>query len=76
MSNTTDDEAPHDGAVNLCIVCKGISVYDSNVPTKLRFPTDEELVEINADPEISRVRAAMHAVDKLHGPLKGDYFPD
>ena len=76
MANTMDDRAPTDGDVNLCIVCHGISVYDSKVPTKLRFPTDEELVEIKADPHIAKVLRAMKITEIMIGKPRGDYFPD
>lgn len=76
MANIESVAGPEDGDVNLCIVCRGISVYDSTVPTKLRFPTDEELDVFMRDPRIHQARAAMGIVDKIFGPPKGDYYPD
>jgi hypothetical protein len=58
MANFTDDRHPADGAVNLCIYCGGISIYDGSVPTKLRFPTDHELRSIEADEDIIALRWA------------------
>ena len=76
MSDVTGDHRPTDGDVNICIVCRGISVYDSNVPTLLRFPTDEELAEIINDPRISKLRAVMEIVDEMSGRPRGNYHPD
>jgi len=76
MANTVNNDAPSNGDVNLCVVCKGISIFDDSVPTKLRYPTDDELTEINKDPRIQDLRSKMKVVDILLGPPKGDYFPD
>jgi hypothetical protein len=75
MAATTGQDGPSDGDVNMCVVCRGISVYDSSIPTKLRFPTDEELEAFSADPRLQELRAAMEIVDRMN-PLKGDYFPE
>lgn len=66
---------PKDGDVSLCIVCGGISVYDSTAPGRLRFPTDPELEEFMADPLIRQAQAALDVV-KAKAPLKGNYYPD
>jgi hypothetical protein len=76
MANAMDERGPQNGDVNVCIVCKGISVYDTSVPTKLRFPTDEELEVFNADPRLNAIRAAMEVVEEHLGPPPGDYWPD
>jgi hypothetical protein len=76
MASTMGEREPQDGDVNVCIMCKGISVYDSSVPTKLRFPTDEELAVFNADPRLRLIRAAMEVVEEKLGPPEGDYWPD
>jgi superfamily II helicase len=74
MTDVTGDHRPEEGDVNVCVVCKGISVYDSNVPTKLRFPTDEELAVIIKDPRISKIREVMKVMDLLYGRPRGKYF--
>jgi hypothetical protein len=74
-ANTQSQSRPTDGDVTICIVCHGISVYDFTLPGLLRFPTDEELEVIKADPEIQRVQWAMGIVKDVMGPPKGDYWP-
>jgi len=74
-ANTQGQNMPTDGDVTICIVCKGISVYDFSLPGKLRFPTDEELERFNQDPDIKALRWAMGAVRDTLGPPKGDYWP-
>ncbi len=76
MGGMTGQQQPKDGDVNLCIVCHGLSVYDSSLPGRLRFPTDEELAVFNADPRLRLIRAAMEVVEEKLGPPEGDYWPD
>lgn len=71
-ANTSGGGMPTDGDVTVCIVCRGIAVYDFSLPGKLRFPTDEELEVFNKDPRLQQIRWAMGIV----GPPKGDYWPD
>lgn len=68
MANTETTDPPKDGDVNVCIFCKGLSVYDDSVPTKLRFPTDEELAMYAKDPRFEAIRAAMVLVESYLGP--------
>jgi len=75
-ANTQGQDMATDGDVTVCIVCGGISVYDFALPGKLRFPTDEELEVIKADPRLSMIQWAMGVVKTRLGPLKGDYWPD
>jgi hypothetical protein len=77
MASAMGEHEPKDGDVNICIMCKGLSVYDSSVPTKLRFPTDEELAVFSADPRLNLIRAAMEVVEeKLGPPPPRNYWPD
>ena len=76
MTDVIGNDRPSDGAVNICVVCHGISIYDSSVPTLLRFPTDEELAVIVKNPKISKIRAVMDVVDMMYGRPRGKYSPD
>lgn len=75
-ANTESQDMPSDGDVSICIVCHGISVYELALPGKLRFPTDDELEVIMADPRLAILQAGMRIVKERLGPLEGDYFPD
>lgn len=75
-SNLTGPNRPGDGDITVCIVCAGVSIYDFSRPGKLRFPTDDELVEIDKDPEVARIRWALGVVRDRMGPPKGDYWPE
>lgn len=72
-ANTMDQRMPVNGDVSLCIVCGGISVYDSSLPFLLRHPSDAELAEFMADPNIKLLQIALSEVRKIHGPPQGDY---
>lgn len=68
MANMMDTRHPEDGDVSMCIVCGGISIYDHTNPTRLRFPTDDELVEINRDPNMRAIRWAYKQMLREKGP--------
>lgn len=53
---TDDEERPPDaGAVSLCVYCEAVGVFTGK-GLESRKPTDEELAEILADPEVQSAR--------------------
>jgi hypothetical protein len=43
-------------------------MFDRSKPEGLRFPTDEELVRFQADPELRMMRWALNEVRERFGP--------
>jgi hypothetical protein len=73
-ANMTGPEAPTDGDVSMCIMCGGISVYDSTKREGLRFATDEELEEFAKDERILAMQWARKRVRDRIGPPKGSGY--
>lgn len=55
------EDKPEPGNLSLCIECGEWSVFTE---TALRKPTDDEFVEIAADPDARRARAAWAQMDQ------------
>lgn len=51
---------PGHGSVGVCAYCSGIQIFEqSRLGLFLRAPTPAELAELEADPKVKRVRAAL-----------------
>ena len=50
---------PGPGDVSVCLYCHHLMIYDEE--TKLRNPTDEEIVELAGHPELVRAMKALGA---------------
>ncbi len=62
---------PEPGNISICWVCKGMGVFTE---TGIRIPTVEEWSELEADPEVRAVRAAMaesYTPDQVADLLRG-----
>ena len=49
---------PADGDFSMCIGCGEWAVFSASAPGGFRKPTDDEYVDIVADPEMARMRRA------------------
>ena len=61
-SDLFGDEKVKAGDVSICLYCGAVAIF-TGPGIGLRDPTNEELVEILADPRVRRVRAARKRID-------------
>lgn len=64
---STDEGAPEDGNISICVRCEALSIYDSTMPGGLRLPTGTETAEAMQSKEVQR---AMHALKRSHYLIK------
>jgi hypothetical protein len=50
---------PAEGSVSLCIRCGLLAIFTGGADPVLRAPTEQERRNIESDPELSRIRAAL-----------------
>ena len=56
VSGMTDEDTPDPGSLSLCIRCGVWAIFDEDL--SLRKPTNEEAIEISADPYVQQCHAA------------------
>lgn len=63
LATKEGSSGPKDGGVSVCAYCATICIYTvTDDRLGLRYPTDDELHEILADPHIARVVALLRLV--------------
>lgn len=71
--SSPDADRPGDGDVSVCWSCYGIGIFTAD---GIRLPTLEEKAELDADPEVRAVLAAMaesYTPSQAVGLLRGDH---
>jgi hypothetical protein len=64
----TADPVPTEGAVSLCVYCLGLSIFTGEGLDK-RKPTEAELIEIMADPQVIKAIRVLEAWPDRPAPL-------
>lgn len=58
-------EKPRDGDASICWVCGGIGIFDSTAQGRMRQPSEDELAEVMANPDVRRVTQAIGLAKSL-----------